>query len=64
MKQPITHVALEDSQRTLVAGILRPGAEEPELRSLPKEPRHRRRFCERLKREGGVLACYEAGPSG
>ena len=64
MKQHITHVALDDSQRTIVAGILRPGAEAPELRSLPNEPRQLRRFFERLKREGRVLACYEAGPSG
>ncbi len=64
MKQHITHVALDDSKRTIVAGILRPGAKEPELRSLPNEPRHLRRFVERLQREGRVLACYEAGPSG
>jgi transposase len=64
MKQDITHVAMDDSKRTIVAGILRPGAQEPELRSLPNEPRHLRRFFERLQREGRVVACYEAGPSG
>jgi transposase len=64
MKQDITHVALDDSKRTVVAGILRPRAKEPELRTIPNEPRHLRRFFERLKREGRVAACYEAGPSG
>lgn len=64
MQKHITHVAMDDSKRTIVAGILRPGATEPELRSIPNEPRHLRRFFERLQREGRVVACYEAGPSG
>lgn len=64
MEQHITYVALDDSQRTIVAGILRPDAEVPDLRSLPNEPRQLRRLFERLKREGRVVACYEAGPSG
>jgi transposase len=57
-------VALDDSKRTIVAGILRPGSDAPELRTLPNEPRHVRRFFARLKREGPVRVCYEAGPSG
>jgi transposase len=64
MQKRITHVALDDSKHTIVAGILRPGAEEPELRSLPNEPRQVRRFFARVQREGPVRACYEAGPSG
>ena len=48
MDKSITHVALEDSKRTIVAGILRPGATEPELRSIPNEPRHLRR-CSRKR---------------
>lgn len=64
MQKNITHVALDDSKRTIVAGILRPTAEAPELRSIPNEPRHLRRLFERLKRDGRVVACYEAGPSG
>jgi transposase len=59
-----TFIAVDDSKRTLVIGILRPSATEPELRSIPNEPRHLRRFMERLKRDGQVVACYEAGPSG
>jgi transposase len=57
-------VALDDSKRTIVAGILRPGSDAPERRTLPNEPRHVRRFFARLKREGPVRVCYEAGPSG
>ena len=64
MQKDTTFVALDDSKRTLVMGILRPGADEPETRSLPNEPRHVRRFFARLTREGPVRVCYEAGPSG
>lgn len=64
MKKGITHVALDDSKRVIVAAILRPGEEDSELRQIPNEPRLIRRLFERLKREGAVRACYEAGPSG
>jgi transposase len=64
VKKDSTFVAVDDSKRTLVIGVLRPGAQEPDLRSIPNEPRHLRRFFERLKRDGRVVACYEAGPSG
>jgi transposase len=40
------------------------GDTEPELRELPNDPHHIRRLFERLKREGPVVACYEAGVSG
>ena len=42
MKKDTTYVALDDSRSSLVAGLLRPGAEVPELRSIPNEPRHLR----------------------
>ena len=64
MQKRITHVAMDDSKHTIVAGILRPGIQEPEIRSLPNEPRQVRRFFTRLQREGPLRACYEAGPSG
>ena len=64
MEKGTTYVALDDSKRKLVAGILRPEAIQPELRELPNEPHHIRRLFERLKREGPVAACYEAGVSG
>jgi len=59
-----TYVALDDSKRKIVAGILRPGDAPPELREIANEPRQIRRLFERLKREGPVAACYEAGVSG
>jgi transposase len=64
MGKGTTFVALDDSKRTLVVAILRPGTEEPELREIPNDPRLLRRVFERLMREGPVRACYEAGVSG
>src|SRR5947209_10919767 len=59
-----TYVALDDSKRKIVAGILRPGDAPPELREIVNDPRQVHRLFERLKREGPVAACYEAGVSG
>jgi transposase len=64
VKKDTTYVALEDSKNSIVAGILAPRATEPELRQFPNAPRHLRRFFARVQREGPVVACYEAGPSG
>jgi len=64
MDKDTTYVALDDSKRKIVVGILRPGAVEPELREIVNDPRQIRRLFERLKREGPVTACYEAGVSG
>jgi hypothetical protein len=64
MEKGTTYVALDDSKRKIVAGILRPDATQPELREIPNEPHHVRRLFERLTREGAVGACYEAGVSG
>jgi transposase len=65
MEKDTTYVALDDSKRKIVVGILRPGAEQPELREIVNDPRQIRRLFERLTREGRPLAaCYEAGVSG
>ena len=64
MGQGPTFVALDDSKRKIVAGILWPDALDPELREIPNEPKLRRRLIARLKREGPVTVCYEAGVSG
>ncbi len=64
MEKGTTYVALDDSKRKIVAGILRAGATTPELRELPNDPPAIRRVFERLTREGPVAACYEAGVSG
>jgi transposase len=61
VKTDTTYVALDDSKRKIVAGILRPGDTQPELREIRNDPRQIRRLFERLKREGPVAARYEAG---
>jgi transposase len=63
MGKGTTLVVLDDSKRTIVAGTLQPGTTEPELREIPNEPKLLRRL-ERLKREGPIEVCYEAGVSG
>jgi transposase len=64
MEKGTTYVALDDSKRRIVAGILRPPDTEPELREIPNDPQHVRRLFTRLMREGSVKVCYEAGVSG
>ena len=49
MDQDTTYVALDDSKRKIVAGILRPGEAQPELREMPKEPHLIRRLFQRLR---------------
>ena len=44
MQKDTIFVAIDDSKRTLMLGILRPGADEPETRSIPNESRHVRRL--------------------
>ena len=64
MGQGTTFVALDDSKRKIVAGILWPEALDAELREIPNEPKPLRHLIARLKREGPVNVCYEAGVSG
>ena len=65
MGKGTTFVALDDSKRTIVAAILRPGMTDSELREIPNEPKLLRRLIEQLKGEGRpVKVCYEAGVSG
>src|SRR2546429_9865058 len=64
MEKDTTYVALDDSKRKIVVGILRSGDTQPELREIANDARQIRRLFERLKREGPVAACYEAGVSG
>ena len=60
MGQGTTFVALDDSKRKIVAGILWPDALDPELREIPNEPKPLRHLIARLKREGPVNVCDEA----
>ena len=44
MGKGTTYVALDDSKRRFVAGILRPADTEPELREISNDPQHVRRL--------------------
>jgi hypothetical protein len=56
MKKDDKLAALADSKRTIIVGILRTGVDEPDLRRIPNEPRHFRCLCERLTRDGPIVA--------
>jgi transposase len=65
MGENTTFVAFDDSKRRIVAGILRIGQTEPELREFANTREQVARFVRRLQREGAaVRVCYEAGVSG
>ena len=64
MTESITFVAFDMHQDSITAAWLRPGATEPETRTLPNEPKPLRRLVKELLAQGPVRACYEAGPLG
>lgn len=63
MQEHSTHLAMDDSMRPIVMGILHARAQEPELRWIPTEPRRMRRFLATLQPDGPVVACCEEDPS-
>ena len=62
-KDTTTYVALDDSKRKLVVGILRPGDREPELREIPNESKriHRRFGDSRARARSGLLRSRRLG---
>jgi hypothetical protein len=60
----ITIVAFDQHVATTVAAVLLPGDRTPALHSLSSEPRTILCFVDRLRRDGAVQCCYEAGPCG
>ncbi len=64
MTESITFVAFDMHQDSITAAWLRPGAAEPETRTLPNEPKPFRRLVKELLARGPARACYEAGPVG
>ena len=64
MKQSTTIIAFDQHAATTVAGVLLPDQRTPALHSLTSDAATIVRFVERLRREGAVTCCYEAGPCG
>ena len=62
--QSTTIIAFDQHAVTTVAAVLLPGQRTPALHSLTSDSPTILRFVERLRRQGMVTCCYEAGPCG
>jgi transposase len=62
--QSTTIIAFDQHAATTVAAVLLPNQRTPVLHSLTSDARTIVRFVERLRRQGPVSCCYEAGPCG
>ena len=59
-----TIIAFDQHAATTVAAVLLPNHRTPVLHSLTSDTATIVRFVERLRRQGAVRCCYEAGPCG
>src|SRR5688572_9448487 len=59
-----TIIAFDQHATTTVAAVLMAGARTPALHPLTSDSPTILRFVERLRRQGPVRCCYEAGPCG
>lgn len=57
-------IAFDQHAATTVAAVLLPGQRTPALHSLTSDSPTLLRFVERIRRQGPVQCCYEAGPCG
>jgi transposase len=62
--QSTTIIAFDQHAATTVAAVLLANHRTPALHSLPSDIPTIQRFVSRLKRQGAVRCCYEAGPCG
>src|SRR5918911_117012 len=59
-----TIIAFDQHAATTVAAVLPSGHRTPALHTLASDSRTILRFVDRIRRQGPVLCCYEAGPCG
>jgi transposase len=59
-----TIIAFDQHAATTVAAVLLPGHRTPALHTLTSDSPTILRFVDRLRRQGAVTCCYEAGPCG
>ncbi len=64
MRENITHVAFDMHQASITAAWLLPSASNPELRTIPHEPKPFGRLVKAILAHGPARACYEAGALG
>src|SRR6266513_5030784 len=57
-------IAFDQHAATTVAAVLLPGQRTPALHTLTSDSATMLRFVDRLRRQGPVRCCYEAGPCG
>lgn len=57
-------IAFDQHAATTVAAVLWPGQRTPAVHTLASDSPTILRFVERLRRQGAVRCCYEAGPCG
>lgn len=62
--QSTTIIAFDHHAATTMAAVLLPGHRTPAVHPLTSESGTILRFVERLRRQGAVVCCYEAGPCG
>jgi transposase len=62
--QSTTIIAFDQHAATTVAAVLGPTHRTPALHALTSDSPTMLRFVERLRRQGPVACCYEAGPCG
>ena len=62
--QSTTIIAFDQHAATTVAVVLVPSQRTPALQSMTSDTATIVRFVERLRRQGAVRCCYEAGPCG
>ena len=63
MLKSITIIAFDQHAATTVAAVVLPGHRTPALHSLTSDSGTILRFVERVRRQGPVQCCYEAGPA-
>ena len=64
MAKLTTIIAFDQHAVTTVAAVLFPGHRTPALHTLASDSPTILRFVERLRRQGPITCCYEAGPCG
>jgi len=64
MVKSTTIIGFDQHAATTLAAVLLPGQRTPALHSLTSDAATVLRFTERLRRQGPVQCCYEAGPCG
>lgn len=65
MQKPITiWVGMDVHKNTIALHWLKGDTQKGEEREIPNTPAIIRRFFQRLRKEGAVRSCYEAGPCG